>query len=330
MILVTGGAGYIGSHTAIRLIEKGYDVVIADNFSTSKEERIGDIEKITGRITPYYNADVGNVDDMDRIFSENDIGAVMHFAAYSLVGESMEKPLKYFGNNVCKTEKLLESMIRAGVRNIIFSSSAAVYGETGDKPVTEDAPLCPTNCYGETKMIIEKMLKWAEISGLRHVGLRYFNACGAHKSGLIGEDHNPETHLIPIVLQTAAGKRDKLYIFGNDYPTRDGTCVRDYIHVDDLADAHIAAYEYLRAGGKCDVFNLGNGKGFTVKEILTEARRITGKEIPAEIASRRAGDPAILTASSEKAERILGWKPIYREPSEIIETAWKWHSREMA
>ena len=319
MILVTGGAGYIGSHTAIRLIEKGYDVVIADNFSTSKEERIGDIEKITGRITPYYNADVGNADDMDRIFSENDIGAVMHFAAYSLVGESMEKPLKYFGNNVCKTEKLLESMIRAGVRNIIFSSSAAVYGETGDKPVTEDAPLCPTNCYGETKMIIEKMLKWAEISGLRHVGLRYFNACGAE--GGLGEDHETETHLIPNVLKVPLGKSDHVSIFGDDYDTPDGTCVRDYVHVSDLARAHVAAL----TSDYCGALNLGTGRGFSVREIVEAARDVTGFDIRAKTEPRRPGDPAMLVADPSKAAAVLGWKAEYTDPRSIIKTAWDWH-----
>lgn len=328
MILVTGGAGYIGSHTVLKLIEKGYEVVIADNFSTSKKSCIEDMERICGKSIKVYEADTGSAEDMERIFTENEIETVVHFAAYSLVGESMEKPLKYYGNNFCKTERLLESMLKKGVLKIIFSSTAAVYGEPERVPITEDMQTKPTNCYGETKLAIEKMLQWASVSGLKYVALRYFNACGAHESGLIGENHSPETHLIPLVLQTASGKRDMLYIFGNDYPTADGTCVRDYIHVNDLADAHILALEYLNNGGKSDVFNLGNGKGFSVAEILAEAENVTGRKIPSQLAPKRSGDPAVLTASADKAKRILNWKPKYLTPKEIIQTAWKWHSNE--
>ena len=238
----------------------------------------------------------------------------------------MTAPLKYYDNNLCGTTSLLQSMVSHNIKNIVFSSTAATYGEPERIPILETDRTAPTNCYGETKLAMERMMHWSGLAhGLKHVALRYFNACGAHPSGLIGEAHNPETHLIPLILQTAPGKRDSLSIFGDDYPTRDGSCIRDYIHVTDLAQAHILALDYLMQGGESDVFNLGNGVGFSVKEVIDVSRRVTGREIPAEVKPRRAGDPAQLVASSEKAKSVLGWRPQYEELDAIIGSAWKWH-----
>jgi UDP-glucose 4-epimerase len=263
---------------------------------------------------------------MDALFEAEHIEGVIHFAASSQVGESMKDPLKYYDNNLWGTISLLESMTAHGVDKIVFSSTAATYGEPERVPILESDRTVPTNCYGETKLAMEKLMAWtSQATGLRYVALRYFNACGAHPSGAIGEAHDPETHLIPLILQVPNGKRAKISIFGEDYPTRDGTCVRDYVHVSDLAQAHILALDYLLKGGENNVFNLGSGEGFTVKEVIDTARKVTGHPIPAEVQPRRAGDPAQLVASSEKARTVLGWKPQYEDLETIVSTAWAWH-----
>jgi len=318
-VLVLGGAGYIGSHTVYELIDNGEDVVIIDNLQT------GHIEAIHPKAR-FYKGDIRDREFLDNIFKKEKIAAVIHFAACSLVGESMEKPLKYYDNNLCGTKILLDSMVANGIDKIVFSSTAATYGEPERIPILETDRTEPANTYGETKLSMEKMFKWVgKAYGIRFVSLRYFNACGAHISGKIGEAHNPETHLIPLILQVPNGKREFISIFGDDYTTKDGTCVRDYIHVTDLAQAHILAVKYLENGGDSDIFNLGNGVGFTVKEVIETARKVTGHAIPAKISPRRAGDPAQLIASSEKAKKILGWKPEHASLEEIITTAWKWH-----
>ena len=318
-ILVTGGAGYIGSHAVYQLIDRGNDVVVIDNLQTGHQEAVHPEAK-------FYEGDLRDRDFMQEVFSKEKIEGVIHFAANSLVGESMEKPLKYYDNNVYGTQVLLETMVAFDVPYIVFSSTAATYGEPEKVPITEDMPTNPTNTYGETKLAMEKMMKWCEIAyGIRFVSLRYFNVAGARQTGEIGEDHNPETHLIPVVLETALEKREKIVIFGDDYPTADGTCIRDYIHVEDLIDAHILAFDYLKDGGKSDIFNLGSSQGFSVKEIVDMARKVTGKEIPAEIGPRRPGDPSVLIASSEKAKKVLGWNPVRTNIEQIITDAWNWH-----
>ncbi len=318
-ILVLGGAGYIGSHTVYELIDRGESVVIADNLET------GHIEAVHPK-AKFYQGDIRNREFVDRIFEEQKIEAVIHFAANSLVGESMTNPLKYYDNNICGTKVLLESMVAHHIDKIVFSSTAATYGEPENIPILETDTTNPTNAYGETKLSMEKMFKWTGMAhGMRYVSLRYFNACGAHVSGEIGEAHTTETHLIPLILQVPNKKREHITIFGDDYPTKDGTCVRDYIHVTDLAMAHILAVEYLRQGNSSNIFNLGNGVGFTVKEVIEAARKVTGDPIPAVVAERRAGDPAQLIASSEKARRVLGWNPQHDDLEKIIASAWNWH-----
>lgn len=318
-ILVTGGAGYIGSHAVYQLIDRGNDVVVIDNLQTGHRKAVHPEAK-------FYEGDLRDRDFMQEVFSKEKIEGVIHFAANSLVGESMEKPLKYYDNNVYGTQVLLETMVAFDVPYIVFSSTAATYGEPEKVPITEDMPTNPTNTYGETKLAMEKMMKWCETAyGIRFVSLRYFNVAGARQTGEIGEDHNPETHLIPVVLETALEKREKIVIFGDDYPTADGTCIRDYIHVEDLIDAHILAFDYLKDGGKSDIFNLGSSQGFSVKEIVDMARKVTGKEIPAEIGPRRPGDPSVLIASSEKAKKVLGWNPVRTNIEQIITDAWNWH-----
>ena len=320
-ILVLGGAGYIGSHTVYELIENGEDVAIIDNLQT------GHIKAVHPKAR-FYKGDIRNREFLDSVFAKEKIDAVIHFAAYSLVGESMEKPLKYYENNLCGTKTLLDSMVANGINKIVFSSTAATYGEPESLPILETYKTEPTNPYGETKLAMEKMFKWVgRAHNINFVSLRYFNACGAHVSGEIGEDHAVETHLIPLILQVPNNKREHIYIFGDDYNTKDGTCIRDYIHVTDLAQAHILAVKYLRNGGNSDVFNLGNGIGFSVKEVIETARKVTGHPIPAQISPRRAGDPAKLIASSNKARKILGWKPEHAELEEIIATAWNWHKK---
>ena len=318
-ILVCGGAGYIGSHAVHVLVEKGEQVVIVDNLQTGHRGALNPAAK-------FYEGDIRDASVLDKIFTENKIEAVIHFAANSLVGESMEKPLLYFNNNVYGMQVLLEAMVRHGVDKIVFSSTAATYGEPKRVPIHEDDETCPTNTYGETKLTMEKMMKWvSRANGVRYVSLRYFNAAGALPDGSIGEDHKTETHLIPLILQVPTGRRDHITVFGDDYPTPDGTCLRDYIHVVDLADAHVLALEYLRKGGASDIFNLGNGQGFSVKEMIAAAEKATGRSIKVEIGARRAGDPAQLIASSEKARSVLGWKPQFTDVEQVIGTAWKWH-----
>ncbi|MCI5603730.1 MAG: UDP-glucose 4-epimerase GalE [Lachnospiraceae bacterium] len=320
-ILVLGGAGYIGSHTVYELIDAGNEVVIIDNLETGHMKAAHPQAK-------FYKGDLRDRAFVDSVLdTEKNIDAVIHFAANSLVGESMVNPLKYYDNNLCGTKVMLESLVAHGIDKVVFSSTAATYGEPQSVPIVETDPTRPTNCYGETKLSMERMFYWTGVAhNLRFVSLRYFNACGAHISGQIGEDHNPETHLIPLILQAASGKRDHISIFGTDYDTVDGTCVRDYIHVTDLAQAHILAVKYLMAGNKSDIFNLGNGVGFTVRQVIDEAKKVTGVDIKVVEEGRRAGDPATLIASSEKAKSVLGWKPKYADLSKIIETAWKWHS----
>ncbi|ADQ07481.1 UDP-glucose 4-epimerase [Caldicellulosiruptor hydrothermalis 108] len=320
MILVTGGAGYIGSHMVWLLLEKGYDVVVIDNLEKGHKKAV-----LGGK---FYCGDLKDKEFLEKVFAENDISAVIHFAASSLVGESVQNPIKYYYNNVYGTLNLVDTMIKHNVKKLVFSSTAAVYGEPENIPILEEDKTQPTNPYGETKLAIEKMLKWMDIAyGLKFVSLRYFNVAGSHPDGIIGEDHNPETHLIPIVLQTALGIREKVIVYGNDYNTKDGTCIRDYIHVVDLCDAHLKAMEYLEKYDKSGIFNLGNGMGFSVMEVIEKASEVVGKKIPYEIGPRRAGDPSILVASSQKAQKLLGWQQKYNSLDIIISTAWKWHSK---
>ena len=320
-ILVLGGAGYIGSHTALELVKSGRDVVIADSLVTGYKKAIPEKAR-------FYQGDIRDFEFLDNLFQQEKIDAVIHFAAYSLVGESVANPLKYYGNNLYGTKILLEAMVKNNIDKIVFSSTAATYGEPENIPVLESDRTCPTNPYGETKLAVEKMFKWvAEAHGLRYVSMRYFNACGADENGIIGEAHNPESHLIPIILQVPNGKRETISIYGTDYDTPDGTCIRDYIHVTDLAQAHILAVKYLYNGGKSDIFNHGNGVGYSVREVIETARKVTGRPIPVTETSRRAGDPARLVASSEKAKRILGWKPVHNCLEEIIASAWNWHKK---
>lgn len=317
--LVLGGAGYIGSHTAIELLNDGHEVVIADNLVT------GYLKAVPEEAT-FYQGDIRDEQFLDNPFQKEKIDAVIHFAAFSLVGESVVNPLKYYENNLYGTKVLLDAMIANGVDKIVFSSTAATYGEPENIPILESDRTCPTNPYGETKLAMEKMISWAaKAHGLHYVSLRYFNACGAHESGLIGEAHNPESHLIPLVLQVPNGKREFVSIYGSDYDTPDGTCIRDYIHVTDLAKAHILAVNHLINGGESNIFNLGNGVGYSVKEVIETARKVTGHPIPAKEEPRRAGDPARLVASGEKAREILGWEPEIKDLADIISSAWKWH-----
>ncbi|PAB59389.1 UDP-glucose 4-epimerase GalE [Anaeromicrobium sediminis] len=318
-ILITGGAGYIGSHTVKYFLERNEDVIIVDNLQNGYKK--------STQINKFYEVDIRNKEKLDRIFKTHKIDAVIHFAANSLVGESMEKPYEYYNNNVFGMMCLLDVMKENNVNKIVFSSTAATYGEPKNIPILEEDETKPTNTYGETKIAMEKMMKWFDQAyGIKYVSLRYFNAAGAHESGMIGEAHNPETHLIPLILQVPLGKREKIFMFGDDYRTNDGTCVRDYIHVMDLASAHYQALEYLRKGKRSDIFNLGNGNGYSVKEVIEMTRKVTGHPIPSEVKERRAGDPAILIASSEKAKKILGWKPQFDSLEKIIEDAWNWHS----
>ena len=318
-ILVCGGAGYIGSHTVHQLVEKGEDVVIVDNLQTGHMGAVNPKAK-------FYKGDIREAEVLDRIFTENKIDAVVHFAANSLVGESMTNPLKYFNNNVYGMQVLLEAMVRHGIDKIVFSSTAATYGEPERIPIMEDDRTEPTNPYGQSKLIMEKMMKWVSLAnGIRYVSLRYFNAAGAIEDGSIGEDHSPETHLIPLILQVPLGKRDHITVFGEDYPTPDGTCLRDYIHVKDLASAHVLAMDHLRNGGGCRTYNLGTENGFSVREIIDAVKTVTGRNFTVKEEARRAGDPAKLIASSEKIKKELHWEPRHSQIEEIVETAWRWH-----
>ncbi len=316
-ILVAGGAGYIGSHMVALLLERGYEVVVADNLSTGHWQAAKGAKLRVG--------DLRDSAFLDRLFTEFKIDGVINFAAFSLVGESVTNPLKYYDNNVGGSISMLKAMDRHGVDKIVFSSTAAVYGEPEKQPIEETDRTEPTNPYGATKLAIEHMLRWCDGAyGIRHVALRYFNAAGANTEVGIGEDHSPESHLIPLVLKTALGQRSHIGIFGDDYPTPDGTCVRDYIHVRDLAEAHLLALQYLDNGGMSQSINLGSGDGYSVKEIIDTARTITGREIPAKVEPRRAGDPSVLIASNKKAADVLGWKP-ERGLDVIIADAWHWH-----
>lgn len=318
-ILVTGGAGYIGSHCVAALIDRGADVVVVDDLSKGHRSALKG-----GRL---YVGSVADRDFLNDVFDKESIEAVIHFAAFSLVGESMEVPERYFRNNVTAGLSLIETMLEHKTPYLVFSSTAAIFGEPERVPIQEDDRQCPTNPYGESKLTVEHMLKWCgQAHGLKYCALRYFNVAGARADGSIGEDHRPETHLIPLILQVAQGKRDRLSLFGTDYPTRDGTCVRDYIHVEDLIDAHMLALDYLRAGNPSAAFNLGSGQGFTNREIIRAARRVTGHPIPVTEAPRRPGDPAVLIASSQKAMDVLGWRPKHTGIEDIVASAWRWHS----
>jgi UDP-glucose 4-epimerase len=309
------------SWVALDLLRAGYDVVVLDNLCRGHRELVPGGTFIEG--------DLGDTALLDQIFSHHPVAAVMHFAAYSLVGESVEKPLVYYRNNVSRTIELLDAMIRHRVNHFIFSSTAAVYGEPVNVPITEDHPCHPTNPYGATKLAVERLLAdCARGSGLQYISLRYFNAAGADVSGELGERHEPETHLIPLILQVATGERKNIRIFGTDYPTTDGTCIRDYVHVSDLTQAHLLALGSLLKGGDSAVYNLGNSRGHSVRDVIETARLVTGHSIPATTSDRRAGDPAVLIADSGKIRRELGWKPRYEELRTIIETAWMWHQRE--
>jgi UDP-glucose 4-epimerase len=319
-ILVIGGAGYIGSHTVMELLTRGEDVVVVDNLYQGHREAV--------RGGKLYEGDIRDKGFMEQVFRENNIDAVIHFAANSLVGESMQNPAKYYDNNVYGTLCLLEAMNAAGVKKIVFSSTAATYGEPEKVPIEETDRTEPTNAYGETKLTMERMMRWFDHAHeMKYVSLRYFNAAGAHESGLIGEDHTPESHLIPLVLQTALKQREFIAVFGEDYPTPDGTCIRDYIHVTDLADAHIRAVQYLREGKDSNIFNLGSGIGFSVREVIETAKQVTGLDIPVQMQERRKGDPAVLIASSAKAREVLGWKPEREKLEQIIASAWNWHNQ---
>lgn len=318
-ILVCGGAGYIGSHTVHQLIENNEDVIIVDNLQTGHLDAINKKAK-------FFEGDIKDKEFLRKVFKENNIEGVIHFAANSLVGVSMKDPLSYYDNNVYGTQVLLEVMVEFGVKKIVFSSTAAVYGEPKQIPILEDDITNPTNTYGETKLAMEKMMKWTDLAhGVKYVSLRYFNVAGAIEGGFIGEDHNPETHLIPLILQVPLGKREHITVFGDDYETFDGTCIRDYIHVIDLANAHIKAFEYLRKGNDSNIFNLGSGNGFTVKQMIEAAKEVTKKDIKIVIGQRREGDPAKLVASSKKAKEILGWTPEFDDVKKMINDAWNWH-----
>ena len=322
-ILVTGGAGYIGSHAVLTLQNAGYEVIVLDNLVYGHQDLV---EKVL-----QAKLIVGDTCDralLQQVFSQYKIDAVMHFAAYAYVGESVTKPAKYYQNNVVGTLTLLEAMLEAGVNNFVFSSTCATYGVPDSVPIKEEQPQNPINPYGATKLMVERMLQdFARAYDFRSVCLRYFNAAGADPEARLGEDHNPETHLIPLVLQTALGHRESISIFGTDYDTPDGSCVRDYIHILDIAQAHILALEYLLQDGKTDVFNLGNGNGFSVKEVIETARKVTGKEIKVQMSDRRPGDPPILVGSGAKARNILGWQPQYSNLEDIIAHAWQWHQK---
>jgi UDP-glucose 4-epimerase len=321
-ILVVGGAGYIGSHMALDLLHAGYEVVVLDNLSRGHRDLL-----VGGT---FVEGDLGDRRLLDRIFSQHRVAAVMHFAAFSLVGESVSRPLDYYKNNVAKTVELLLAMERYHVRCFIFSSTAAVYGEPrAMEALREDAVCLPTNPYGATKLAVERMLADNAVAGdFRFVSLRYFNAAGADPSGKTGERHNPETHLIPLVLKVALGERESIELYGTDYPTPDGTCIRDYVHVCDLTQAHLLALEHLLKKGNSAVYNLGNNKGYSVREVVEMARRLTKHAIPAKEIGRRSGDPAFLVADSSKIRQELGWRPRYESLEAMIETAWSWHRHE--
>lgn len=318
-ILVVGGAGYIGSHAVKQLLENNIEVVVIDSLET------GHIESIPSSVH-FHQVDIRHKEALKEVLLKEQVDGVIHFAANSLVGESMTNPLKYYNNNVHGTQVLLEVLVELGIKYIVFSSTAATYGDIKTMPITEDMPNDPTNTYGETKLAIEKMLKWTnQAHDLNYVCLRYFNVAGADHSGTIGEAHTTETHLIPLILQVPLGQRPYITVFGDNYETKDGTCIRDYIHVTDLVNAHILALKYLMKGGESNIFNLGSNSGYSVLEMIEAAREVTNHPIPMQIGERRSGDPALLIASSQKAKEILGWEPQITDIKEIIASAWKWH-----
>ena len=317
-ILVVGGAGYIGSYMAKYLSKSGYTPVVLDNLVCGHRE--------AAKYGPLFHGSMNDANLLEEIFSAHPISAVMHFAAFCYVGESVQFPAKYYQNNVANTLALLEVMLKMKVNRFIFSSSCAIYGDPVEIPMTEEHPQKPINPYGRTKLIVEEILDdYRQAYGLEAISLRYFNAAGADPDGELGEDHDPETHLIPLVLKTALGQRAHVDIFGNDYPTADGTCIRDYIHIEDLARAHLLALERMLAGLSGRAYNLGSARGYSVMEVMEVCRRVTGKEIPARVVARRPGDPAVLVSSSQKALEDLGWKPDFPDLETIVETAWNWH-----
>lgn len=317
-ILVCGGAGYIGSHINKLLSENGYETVVFDSLIYGHREAV--------KWGTFIQGDLKNLDDIEAVFQKYSIEAVFHFAAFAYVGESVQEPEKYYYNNVVNTLNLLHAMKKYGCKKIIFSSTCATYGESEKMPITEDMPQNPINPYGFTKLSVERIFKdYQKAYGLEFVVLRYFNAAGADPDSEIGEDHDPETHIIPLVLDAAAGKRPDIKVFGTDYPTSDGSCIRDYIHVTDLAQAHLLALKYLEKGGKSDFFNLGNEKGTSVLEIIDAVKRVTSRDFKVTLAPRRPGDPAILVGSSEKARKVLGWEPQFADIDTIVSHAWKWH-----
>jgi len=319
-VLVTGGAGYIGSHTVRALLQAGYPVVVYDNLSTGHRQAVAERAS-------FVQGDIQDASVLEAVCRERQVSAVIHFAAASLVGESMTDPAKYYRNNVAGTLQLLQSLRRCGVNKLVFSSTAAVYGEPSVWPIQEDQPTQPTNVYGRTKLMIEEMLRdFDQAYGFRYVSLRYFNAAGAAENGSIGEDHTPETHLIPLVLKTALGQRERVQIYGTDYDTPDGTCIRDYIHVEDLATAHVLAVQQLLMGGASRMYNLGSESGFSVRQVIDTARTVTGRTIKVQETARRAGDPKALVASSEKIRTELGWNPQKSNLQTIVAAAWKWHA----
>ena len=316
-ILVTGGAGYIGSATVAALAERGDQVVVLDNLSAGHRPAIHTAAQ-------FVQGDLADRALLAQVLGDYKVEQVIHFAAFTSVPESVAKPAMYFRNNFANALNLLEAMLEAGAKNFVFSSTAATYGEPQYTPIDEEHPKVPQNPYGLSKRMVEQMLAaFDHAHGLKHVALRYFNASGGFPER--GEDHTPETHLIPLILQVALGQRECISIFGDDYPTEDGTCVRDYIHIDDLAQAHLLALDYLKGGGASTQINLGNGKGYSVKEVIDVVRRVTGHPIPTKICDRRPGDPSVLVASSERARQVLGWNPQHPELEKIVQSAWQWH-----
>jgi UDP-glucose 4-epimerase len=323
IILVTGGAGYIGSHTVSCLEQAGYQVIILDNLVYGHREIVE--SALNAKL---IEGDICDRTLLDQLFQTYPIEAVIHFAAYAYVGESVQNPAKYYRNNVVGTLTLLEAMVAAGVKRLVFSSTCATYGVPQEVPIPESHPQAPINPYGQSKLMVEHILRdFDKAYDLRSVCFRYFNAAGADPEGRLGEDHNPETHLIPLALLTALGKRESLSIFGTDYPTPDGTCVRDYIHVADLASAHVLGLEYLLKGGSSDIFNLGNGDGFSVRQVIDATEKVTGRTVNAVEADRRPGDPPALVGSSQRAREILGWQPKYSDLTAMVQHAWNWHQK---
>ncbi|MEM9772666.1 MAG: UDP-glucose 4-epimerase GalE [Cyanobacteria bacterium P01_D01_bin.73] len=322
-VLVTGGAGYIGSHAVLALKEAGYEVVILDNMVYGHRDLVESVLKVE-----LIEGDTSDRPLLDKLFSDRKIDAIMHFAAYAYVGESVKDPGKYYNNNVLGTLRLIEAAVAANIKHFIFSSTCATYGVPSEIPIPEDHPQAPINPYGASKLMVERILDDFGVPyDFRSVCFRYFNAAGADPQGRLGEDRDPETHLIPLVLLTALGRRDAISILGDDYDTPDGTCIRDYIHVCDLADAHVLGLKYLMEGGESTKFNLGNCTGFSVKEIIEAAKRITSREFTVKVSDRRPGDPPSLVGSADRATQILGWQPKYPDIDSIISHAWQWHQK---